>query len=207
MLLVRYKDKKEIYFLSLIHGIKIERVPKRGREETAASKLSLVNDYNKFMGGVDRNDALIGNYSSVRKTLKRTVKVVFHFIEEAFLNAYILNEKFGVKKMRFLAFKLEIIESIITKNQLPELQIYEHPKLGRHYLKLIPPTEKKSYTSETLCCLFKAKQETRKSIPMQKLQLTPRSVSNAMFRKVSHLNTVLRSKYIGKDMPIMQTLC
>ena len=133
MHLVRYKDKKEIYFLSLIHGIKIERVPKRGREETAASKLSLVNDYHKFMGGVDRNDALIGNYSSVRKTLKWTVKVVFHFIGKAFLNGYILNKKFGVKKMRFLSFKLEIIESIITKNQLPELQIYEHPKLGRHY--------------------------------------------------------------------------
>ena len=114
LLLVRYKDKKEIYFLSLIHGIKIERVPKRGREETAASKLSLVNDYNKFMGGVDRNDALIGNYSSVWKALKWTVKVV------PFLNAYILNERFGVKKMRFLAFKLEIIERIITKNQLPE---------------------------------------------------------------------------------------
>ena len=76
LLLVRYKDKKEIYFLSLIHGIKIERVPKRGREETAASKLSLVNDYNKFMGGVDRNDALIGNYSSPRKTLKWTVSCV-----------------------------------------------------------------------------------------------------------------------------------
>ena len=162
LLLVRYKDKKEIYFLSLIHGIKIERVPKRGKEETAASKLSLVNDYNKFMGGVDRNDALIGNYSSVRKTLKRTVKVVFHFIEEAFLNAYILNEKFGVKKMRFLAFKLEIIESIITKNQLPELQIYEHPKLGRHYVELIPPTEKKA-TSQKRCAVCSKSNKRKKS--------------------------------------------
>ena len=54
------------------------------------------------MGGVDWNDALIGNYSSVRKMLKWTVKVVFHFIEEAFLNAYILNETFGVKKVCFL---------------------------------------------------------------------------------------------------------
>ena len=72
LLLLRYEDKKEIYFLSLIHGIKIERVPKRCKEETAASKLSLVNDYNKFMGGVNRNDSLIGNYSSVWKTLKWT---------------------------------------------------------------------------------------------------------------------------------------
>ena len=47
-----------------------DRVLKRGREQTAASKLWLVNDYNKCMGGADRNDALIGNYSSVRKTLK-----------------------------------------------------------------------------------------------------------------------------------------
>ena len=110
LLLVRYEDKKEIYFLSLIHGIKIERVQKRCKEETATSKLSLVNDYNKFMGGVNRNDSLIGNYSSVWKTLKWTAKVVFHFIEEAFLSAYILNEKFGLKKMHFVAFKLEIIK-------------------------------------------------------------------------------------------------
>ena len=88
-----------------MHGIKIERLPKRGREEAAASKLSLVDDYNKFMGGVHRNDALIGNYSSVRKTLKWTVKVVFHFIEEAFLNAYILSEKSGLKKCVFWLLK------------------------------------------------------------------------------------------------------
>ena len=115
-----------------------------------------------FMGGVHRNDALIGNYSSVRKTLKWTVKVVFHFIEEAFLNAYILNEKFGVKKMRFLAFKLEIIESIITKNQLPELQIYEHPKLGRHYLELIPPMEKKLHLRNVV--LFVESQTREKKV-------------------------------------------
>ena len=117
------------------------------------------------MGGVDRNDALIGNYSSVRKMLKWTVKVVFHFIEEAFLNAYILNEKFGVKKVYFLAFKLEIIESIITKNQLPELQIYEHPKLGRHYLELIPPTEKKATPQK--CFAVRSKPNKRKESQYQ----------------------------------------
>ena len=113
------------------------------------------------MGGADRNDALIGNYSSVRKTLKWTVKVVFHFIEEAFLNAYILNEKFGVKKA-FFGFWIRNYHNIITKNQLPELQIYEHPKLGRHYVELIPPTEKKA-TSQKRCAVF-SKSNKRKKV-------------------------------------------
>ena len=50
--------------------MKTERAPKRGREDLGWLKLSLVNDYDKYIGGVDCNDALIGNYTSVRKTYK-----------------------------------------------------------------------------------------------------------------------------------------
>ena len=42
------------------------------------------------MGGIDLNDTLIGNYTSVRKTYQWTIKVVIHFIDEARLNAFIL---------------------------------------------------------------------------------------------------------------------
>ena len=31
----------------------MEKLPKRGRDELSPSKLSLVNDYNKYMEGVD----------------------------------------------------------------------------------------------------------------------------------------------------------
>ena len=84
------------------------------------------------------------------------------FYRRSVFNAYILDEKFGVKKMRFLAFKLEIIEIIITKNQLPELQIYEHPNLGRHYLKLIPPTDKKA-TPQKRCAVCSKSYKRRES--------------------------------------------
>ena len=101
MLMVRYKNK-EIYFLSTIHEANTVRVTKRGRNGISASKLTLINDYNKNMSGADRNDALIGNYSSVRKTHKWTVKVVMHFIEEAMLNSFILYDKVNPGKLRFM---------------------------------------------------------------------------------------------------------
>ena len=60
------------------------------------------------MGGIDRNDAMIGNYSSVRKSMKWTTKVAFHLIEEAVLNSFILFNKVNGKK-RFLQLKLLLI--------------------------------------------------------------------------------------------------
>ena len=144
VLMVRYKDKKEIYLLSAIHEIKMEKLPKRGRDELSPSKLSLVNDYNKYMEGVDQNDGLIGNYTCVRKTFKWTVKVVMHFIEEVVLNAFILFDKTKPGKARFMNFKMELIETTITRARLDSSKdLYEHPSIGRHFLELVPPTEKK----------------------------------------------------------------
>ena len=142
MLMVRYKDKKEIYFLSRIHEIKMERLPKRGRDGLAPSKFSLVNDYNKYMGRVDRNDALIGNYTCVRKTFKWTVKVVMHLTEQAALKAFILFDKVYPGKIGFMNFKMEAIDKIITRARLnSESNLFENPKIGRHFLEIIPPTE------------------------------------------------------------------
>lgn len=42
------------------------------------------------MGGVDRNDEMIGTYSCMRKKHEVDKKVAFHFIEEGLLNARIL---------------------------------------------------------------------------------------------------------------------
>ena len=64
MLMVRYKDKNDIYFLSTIHEASPMRVAKQRRNDISATKLTLVNDYNKSMGGENCNDVLIGNYSS-----------------------------------------------------------------------------------------------------------------------------------------------
>ena len=125
------------------HEIKEDRIPKRGRNEIPPTKLSLINDYNKYMGGVDRNDARIGNYAYVDKSFKWTVKVVMRFIEKAVCNAFILYDKTYPTKMHFMNFKMEVIESKITRATLTEDDMFEHPTIGRHFLEVIPPTEKK----------------------------------------------------------------
>ena len=95
------------------------------------------------MGGVDRNDALIGNYTSMRKTYKWTIEVVIHFIEEAVLNAFIRYNKQYPGKMRFMNYKMEVIEKFLQRTSATD-ETNNNPKIGRHFLKLIPPTEKKS---------------------------------------------------------------
>ena len=98
VLLVRLPNKKELFFLSTVHSAEASR-DKNGKE----GKFVVNQDYKKYMGGEDKNDAIIATYSSCRKTLKWTTKVVIHMIEEAMLNAFILYDKSTPgKKMRFL---------------------------------------------------------------------------------------------------------
>ena len=141
VLLVRLQDKKELFFLSTVHSGEASR-DKDGKE----GKLLVNQDYNKYMGGVDKNDAIIGTYSSCRTTRKWTTKVVIHMIEEAMLNAFILyNKNTPRKKMQFLKFKLEYIRSILiplrNENVRSHLAV---PTKSIYFLELIPPTPKKA---------------------------------------------------------------
>ena len=125
--------------------MKTKRYPKRGCDELAPSNLAMVNDYSKFMDGVNRNDALVGNYSCIRKTFKWTVKVAMHFIEEAVLNAYVLYDKINPGKCCFMNYKMDMIEATINSVRLVEgSTIFNMPSVGRHFMELIPATEKKA---------------------------------------------------------------
>ena len=53
MLMIRLKDKKEIYFLSTIHNTAVNNTNKKNKDDEIVRKLKLVQDYNKNTGGVD----------------------------------------------------------------------------------------------------------------------------------------------------------
>ena len=89
-LIIHFQVKKEICFMSTIHEVKSVNTRKRKRDGNDIVKPIIANDYNKYMSGVERNDAMLGNYSSVRKKLMWTSMVACHFMEESLLNSFFL---------------------------------------------------------------------------------------------------------------------
>lgn len=103
--------------LSIMHTMK--KVSKRQAEENGEerNKLHIVHDYNQHMGGVDKNDAIVGNYNCVRKTYKWTTKVFMYFLEEVVFSSFVIHKKFGSNKS-FLLYKLTVIRYILDDVQV-----------------------------------------------------------------------------------------
>ena len=75
MLAVRYQDKKEIYMLSTMHKADSVNVNRRNRRNDQIQKPTVIHDYNQKMGGIDKNGAMIGNYSCICKSYKWYTKI------------------------------------------------------------------------------------------------------------------------------------
>ena len=161
VMMLRYRDKKEVHFLSTIHQMESVRTGKKNKQGEGIIKPVLGNHYNRFMGGIDRNDYMISNYSSVRKSMKWTTKVAFHFVEEAVLNSFILFDKF-IEKKRFLQFKL-----LLTRQMLVDVTMKQNfqslPNVDQHILELVPPTDKKEKPQKryVVCMKEKKRKENR----------------------------------------------
>ena len=83
MLALCYQDKKEIYMLSTIDIADTVNVRRRNRrKDNIIQKPKVIHDYNQKMGRVDKNDAIIGNYSCIRKSYQWYIKIFFHYLVE-----------------------------------------------------------------------------------------------------------------------------
>jgi len=70
IVVVKWKDKRDVMMLSTTHAGKIADSGKRNRRGECVKKPDCVLDYNAHMCGVDRLDQLLSYYSPLRKTLK-----------------------------------------------------------------------------------------------------------------------------------------
>ena len=161
VMLLWYWDKKKVYFLSIIHQMEPGRTGKKNKQKEDIIKPVLVNHYNRFMCGIDRNDAMIGNYSSARKGMKWTTKLAFHFIEEALLNSFILFSKV-IGKKHSLQFKLLLICQMLGDVTM-EQNFQSLHNAGWHFLEFLPLTDKKEKPQKrcVVCTKEKKRKESR----------------------------------------------
>ena len=116
LLALELLDKKNLYFWSTTHKLQFTQKRKKDREGNPIQRQKLVVHYNIRLGGVDKNDAIIGNYSSIGKSHKWINKVVLYFLEKAF-NAFVSYRKCG-GGVRFCDLRLSAIEKLSSYSEL-----------------------------------------------------------------------------------------
>ena len=144
-LVVKMHDKKIIFLLSTIHNADLISTGKRNSQNQVKRRLKVNHDYNRFMGGVDKNDSMVQTYSALRKSYKWYKKVAFHFIEEAVQNAYIVYKQQPGKRLEHYQFILAVVEALLAeadaeRTAAATAEVGHHRLVGCHYLQFIPAT-------------------------------------------------------------------
>lgn len=150
----KWKDKRDVTYIST--EFKNEMVNIQTRRGAEKEKPLAICEYNKYMGGVDRQDQLMAYYPATRKTLRWYKKLSIHVLLLLLLNSHIIFNKYSGKKMTFYDFRLSVLEKLLPENsETAKSKVHEHipTKIGK--------TNKKGKTLRKKCRIC-TKQDKRK---------------------------------------------
>ena len=112
LLVMKWKDKKDICLMSTIHDEAMIEKEYRGQR---IKKPKVAIDYNKTVGGADLSDAYLVSYRNARKRLKKYYQKHFrHMLDICCLNSYLLYVKKG-GKISGMEFQMRLIENMFSK--------------------------------------------------------------------------------------------
>jgi hypothetical protein len=86
------------------------------QESGQAIKPHVVEDYNAYMGYVDKSDRMVISYGIARITWKWTKKLFFHLIDITILNAFLIHKSCGGKIMH-KKFREMLVRELIIHSQ------------------------------------------------------------------------------------------
>lgn len=112
ILVGKWKDKRDVLYISNEHQndmIGYVDNLQRHREKPAP-----IFYYNKYMGGIDRQDQMLAYYPCDRKTLRWYKKLGIHYVQLMLLNSFFLYNKYSSKdKMSLYDFRISILSSLL----------------------------------------------------------------------------------------------
>ena len=157
MMIMKWQDKRTVAVLSTVYSTVMNSFIKNGN---ISNKPQAILDYNHTIGGVDRMDASLANYSIKRKQKYYYKKVFRQLLDISVWNAFILYKKMG-GGLSNLNFRLKLIERIAEENIKRKNDISSTQRVcsairfeGNHFPSYIPPSEKKLQPTRRcyICC-------------------------------------------------------
>ena len=116
MLVVKWKDRRDVTMLTTLHENKMVRLPRKDRVTNENLQKPLcVLEYNKQMGAVDRSDMMISSIDSTRKSIKWYKKLFFHTIDISLLNAHAMYLTQNSAKVPLATFQLAVIRQLLER--------------------------------------------------------------------------------------------
>lgn len=131
---VTWKDNKNVSLLSNYCGslpyTKVKRFDRKKKQNVEVKCPDLVMEYNRFMGGVDLLDSLIGQHKITMRTKKWYMWLFYHMLDMTIINAWLLyksvqKENGNNAPMKLKAFRIDIATCLTKVGQ------FQTPKKGR----------------------------------------------------------------------------
>ena len=143
ILFLAWKDRKVVYFLSSAHGPELGEPVQRNSKDNQGNHTKIdvpcpvdVHDYNKLMGGVDKNDQM-ARMRKVQKQLKWYMRPAIKLLLIAAYNAYILEGKIRQQRNNngrimksLLDFKEDLICDMIGNVRTPPESLKRRRSVG-----------------------------------------------------------------------------
>jgi hypothetical protein len=113
-----WKDTKCVSVMSNEHpghseGVVLRNVKCEGENEKKEVPIPvIVQNYNRYMNGVDKSDQLIKYYNVLRQTHKYWKTLFLHYIDIAIVNSYIIYKEIYPNKLTHFAFRETLVRQL-----------------------------------------------------------------------------------------------